>query len=161
MNICPSARIRVYTSKNSGVTPFRFALLRLPDLRINNVQYRIEKHEIDTDRPDQPQMTLMGLLDIVLTIQIENIGSGNWDNDICLLCTLEEEQNSEDRFILYENLIVPYATRTEIIIVLAKLIRQPTTITVNLNLPDVDSLTCDRFTEENFYNNNLFKLSIN
>ena len=40
----------------------------LPDLRINNVQYRIERHEIDTDRPDQPQMTLMGLLDIVLVL---------------------------------------------------------------------------------------------
>lgn len=132
----------------------------LPDLKIKNVEYSIYQHEIVSDEPGHPKSIFMGLLDIELRITIENIGSGDWNSDLCILCTLNEDRRQNQRFLLFENLKAPYASRKTILVDINDLIRQPKAIVINLNPQDLDSLECNSFCEENFYNNNSFKLNL-
>lgn len=132
----------------------------LPDLKVKNVKYSIYQHEIISDRPERPRRIFPGLLDIELNVTIENIGSGDWNSDLCILCTLDENRPQNRRLSVFENLIVPFASKKTILLDLKDLFRRPNTITINLNPTDLDSMECDSFSEENFYNNNLFKLDL-
>ena len=99
-------------------------------------------------------------MDIELEVTIENIGSGDWNSDLCILCTLEYERRQNHRYLSFEKLKVPYALTKTILVDLNDLIRQPNAILISLNPQNLDSLECNSFREENFYNNNSFKLNL-
>jgi hypothetical protein len=132
----------------------------LPDLKIKNVEYHIYQHEIVSGEPGHPKRAFIGLLDVELSVTIENIGSGDWNSDLCILCALDENRRQNNRFLLFENLKIPYASKITKLVVLKDLIRRPKTITITLNPQNVDSLECNSFCEGNFYNNNSFKLNL-
>lgn len=129
----------------------------LPDLKIKNVKSRIIAPKISKPLPGQPVSTIRGLMGIEFYILIENIGSGDWDNNLCLTYLFEQNGKRTENSILFEDLMIPYASSQEVTFMVKNILQKPKSVTFILNPSNIDSSSCNTFSEELFYNNNTFK----
>ena len=133
----------------------------LPDLTVKTVNFNIHRKKSKTNDPNLPKRTILGdSIDIELEITIENIGSGNWQHDLCVQCILAENNRQDMHDFVFENLQISYASQKTITVNLKNLSSRPETITINLNPQNQDNLKQNCFCEENFYGNNSYKLDL-
>ena len=133
----------------------------LPDLKIKNVKSQYIVQEIPKPRPGQPVSTMGGLIDIEFYILVENIGSGDWENDLCISYNFEEDGSQTENSIIFEDLIIPYASSQEVNFIVKNIFQRPKSVTFIMNSNKIDSVGCGAFSEELFYNNNTYKYNLN
>jgi hypothetical protein len=129
----------------------------LPDLKIKNVKSRNITPKISKPSPGKPVSTTRGLMGIEFYILIENVGSGDWDNNLCLSYIFQENGRQTENSIMFEDLMIPYASSQEVTFTVKNIIQKPKSVTFILNPSNVDSSRCNAFSEELFYNNNIYK----
>ncbi len=132
----------------------------LPDLKIKNVKSQYIFREISKTSPGQPVRTILGLMDIEFYILIENVGSGNWENNLFITYTFEEDGKQTENSVLFEDLMIPYASSQEVNFIVKNIFQKPKSVTFILNSAKIDSSRCGSFSEELFYNNNTYKYNL-
>ena len=129
----------------------------LPDLKIQNVRYAFIRQDITTKK-NEPKMTIMSpIIDLEFYIMIENIGTADWEDDLCIYYNLDT--GWEQDIIRIEALQIPYALNAEVSFILMNLTRRPKTATIILNPADTDSAAGCIFVKEAFYNNNIYQIN--
>ncbi len=145
-----------YTTGNQ-----KFGNSYLPDLKIKNVKSRIIMHEISQSPHGQPISPQWGLKDIEFMIVIENIGSGDWKHDLCVLFNFEWDGRHTENHLIFEDLRIPYASSKEIWFMVKDIFQKPNSVTFMINGNEEDSFGCGVFSEELFYNNNSYIYHLN
>jgi hypothetical protein len=132
----------------------------LPDLKIKNVKSKYIAQEIPKPPPGRPVSSMHGLIDMEFDILIENFGSGDWKNDLCITYTFEGEGKEIKNSIMFENLIIPYASSQEVNFIVKNIFFKPNSVIFIINVNKIDSVGCGVFSEEIFYNNNTYKYNL-
>ena len=131
----------------------------LPDLKIQNVRYAFIRQDITTKK-NEPKMTIMSpIIDLEFYITIENIGTADWAENLCVYYNLDN--GWEQDIIKIEGLEFPYALNAEVSFILKNLARQPKTATIIINPADADSVYECEFVQEAFFNNNIYEIDFN
>ncbi len=128
----------------------------MPDLKIQNVRYSFIY--FDRTTPDHVPRQAMGLYvkDLEFYIMIKNIGTADWEEDLCIYYNLD--QGREQDVIRIEDLDIPYAQQAEVYFTLKILMRRPKIATIIINPADADSTDGCEFVKEAFYNNNIVQI---
>ena len=132
----------------------------LPDLRIRTVEYSVNQRRIESTDPGKPRGTHAGLIDIELNITIENIGSGDWNDDLCALFIFDEYVAHNIRVMLLENIKIGYASKTTRLVNLDNIIRRSATITIIINPREDEFLECQNYSIESIYSNNSYIINL-
>ncbi len=132
----------------------------LPDLKIKNVKSQYIFQEISKPSPGQPRSVIRGLMNIEFYILIENVGSGDWENNLCITYTFEQDGKQTENSLIFENLMIPYASSQEVNFIVKNIFQKPKFVTFILNSAKIDSSRCEAFSEELFYNNNTYKYNL-
>jgi hypothetical protein len=129
----------------------------LADLKVKNVKSQFISPEIPKRQPGQPVSTERGIIDIEFYILVENIGSGDWKNDLCICYHFEGVGSQNENYVIFEDLMIPYASSQEVTFMVNNIFQKPETVTFTINPNRNDSVGCAEFSEELFYNNNTYK----
>ena len=125
----------------------------LPDLKIQNLRYSFIYSDITTPDHVPPKAVAPHLRNLEFYIMIDNIGTADWDDDLCIYYNLDQDR--EQGVIRIEELNIPYACKSEVFFTLNCNMRRPKTATIILNPAETDSADGCRFVKEAFYNNNI------
>jgi hypothetical protein len=128
----------------------------LPDLKIQEVRYTFFRQE-SVPPKDGPKMTIIRPeTDLEFYIVIKNIGTADWDDDLCIYYTLDA--GWKQGVIRIAELKIPYALDAEVSFKLKILERRPKTATIIINPAETDSTEGCIFVKEPFQNNNIYQI---
>ena len=131
----------------------------LPDLKIQDVRYAFYRQE-SVPPKDGPKMTIIWPeTDLEFYIVIRNIGTADWDDDLCISYNLDA--GWKQGLIRIADLEIPYALETEVSFRLRLLERRPGTATIILNPAAADSAMGCVSVQEAFFNNNIYQIDFN
>jgi hypothetical protein len=133
----------------------------LPDLKIKNVKSQYIAHEIPKPPSGLPASRMDVIMDIEFYILIQNIGSGDWENDLCVIYNFEDDGSQTENYVMFEDLMIPYASSQEVNFIVKNIFKRPRSVTFIINANEIDSVGCGVFYKELFYNNNTYKYNLN
>ena len=134
----------------------------LPDLKIDNIHFEYLKRPKPERKPGMSRRTFIRPpYAIRFNISISNIGTENWNHDLYILYTFDENAPFKQDTIVIEDLIIPYALKGAVEIEVDYPSPRLRSITFYLNTTKADSIEHYRIYDEFYYRNNSFKVELN